>query len=213
LNSEREDQHLEFLNKEGLKLLSEFNDEQIGLEKDKLELRNGLAKSHSVLQHILCTLLSAHLLVRHVRAMHINSNVDMREELVKRDCIAFYEFTYSHLLPSEEQESQNVDRILADQDALDKSIADQENDGSEKPIVDQGNNDPEKPISNRKNMREVSTLKQEQAPKVSIESKPTPIRTDTVKQVKKRRKLKTTPLNEVADVKKEYPTSRLQIRT
>lgn len=114
----RDDRHLEFLNEEGLKYLGEFSDEQIGLEEEVQELQKGLATSHSVLQYLLCTLFSAYLLVRHVQAVHSKiDDTDARDELVKRDCIAYYEISYDHIQPSkDEEEDQYVDRILTDQE-------------------------------------------------------------------------------------------------
>jgi hypothetical protein len=95
----REDQHLEFLNEEGLEYLGEVYEEgESPYKEDALELQQSLASCHSLLQFQLSSLLSAYLLTRHIQKVH--KDVEDKEEqgeLIKRDCVQYYEISYAHL--------------------------------------------------------------------------------------------------------------------
>jgi hypothetical protein len=116
----REDQHLEFLNEEGLEYLAElFEEGEAPFKEDVLELQQSLASCHSLLQFQLSSLLSAYLLTRHVQKVHMDvQNKDEQSELIKRDCTQYYEISYGHLQSGEcdqqAQSIQTIDKHLAD---------------------------------------------------------------------------------------------------
>lgn len=185
LDSTREDRHLDFLNEEGLKFLAEFNDAPIGLEEDILTLREGLASSHSVLQYLLSTLLSAHLLVRHVRAVHQNvADADEREELVKRDCKDYYEISFDHLQLTGNYDEQG-DQIAIQVSQKSATILDIESTST----IDQENTSTVDEDQKHSDSGEESEV----TPTIITASKPV-----QKEIVKKKRKLRTKPLHETA---------------
>lgn len=146
LNASREDQHLEFLNEEGLEYLSElYKDGDAPFKEDAIELQQSLSSCHSLLLFQLCSLLSAYLLTRHVQKVHMNVNDrDEQSELIQRDCIQYYEISYTHLLTADDgEEAPPVDKQLKTPSSPVRQVISKTENVNQLPQVEQSEGSPD----------------------------------------------------------------------